>query len=1124
MTNRKEIRVSQRFQRAIRVDTDLGDPAALHGFVCPPSFAHALNLMVRHMKESGQGAFTWTGPYGSGKSSLAVVLGALLGGKGAARNKAVALTEKTGRMVVRTLRPGAEGYRFLGVVGRRQNCASLIVDALVRENLIDQPLFSSTVGNAELLDTLRQTADNPNHAGLVVVIDELGQVLEAAAQGRGDLHILQELAEVASRSRGRLTVIGILHQAFAEYTSRLAQQTRSEWQKIQGRFVDLPIAPQAHEQLVLLSEAIGSNPPDGFEAQAKKLAGIIEPESRERSSEVTRTLVKCWPLNPVAACLLGPWSRRRFGQNQRSIFSFLNSAESLGFQDFLKQAQPLETYRPALFWDYLRTNLEPAILASPDGHRWATAIDALQRCEQKIEGGGETHLFVAKTVAVIDQFREQLGFRATPDIIRLSVPSPITIHLETVLQDLQDWSIIVYRRHLGAYAVFAGSDFDIEAAIKDERSRLRAADLASCLDQVGLRPITANRHYLETGALRWLDVDVAPLDHASARAAAYQQADGALGLLLLVLPSDNLADTDGSLPLQELCQDHDGLIAGAIAANGPVLLDLVEETAALLRIRDSHAELRGDAVARKEVDARLETARLQAAATTHKELLSAVWVRSRRNFRLPGMAAMHRFASELADETYAHSPKIRNELLNRTRPSSSATAARRQLLYAMALGRGQPHLGIEGFPAEGGLCQSLLEATGLYRADPAVSDQPGFLGPTPTQDPSRLVPLWQAADNLLTDMSGQPVSLAEVYSLWQAPPYGVNHGLLPVLALAYVLSRLDRLAVYLDDVIQPELDDFLVDRLLQDAGAVQIRQMEFTDMRVQVLTGINDIVFEHEDAQPASLDPLMVARRLVALVMSLPPWTLRTAWVSPNAQHLRSMIRTAYDPNRLLFDDLPRFVSVSGVEPDSMDADHIVALIRDGLQELTEAYRSMLSGMKSLLLEELDAAEDLAQLNRRAHTVRDLTGDLKLDAFAVRLESFVGSNTDMEGLVSLATSKPPRDWVDRDLDAARIELADLAQQFNRSEAFARVKGRLDRRHAIAFVTGMAGTPHTLSREFDISTDEVQAARRIACQLKSVLQETGVKNDIALAALVQVGSSLMNTSESEDYRLTAVREE
>ena len=544
---------------------------------------------------------------------------------------------------------------------------------------------------------------------------------------------------------------------------------------------------------------------------------------------------------------------------------------------------------------------------------------------KRLSGGGASnpHLLVAKTIAVIDQFCEQLGFRASPDIIRLSLPAPITKSLATVLQDLQDWSIIVYRRHLGAYAIFAGSDFDMEAALSDARSRLRAADLEACLAQAGLRPITANRHYLETGALRWLDVDIAPLDQASAKAANYQQEDGALGLLLLVLPSNDISGVDVSPHLQELCRSCGGLIAAAVATNGPMLLDLVEETVALLLIRDSHPELQGDAVARKEVGARLETTRVQAADLVHKELLSGAWIQQAgQTLRLPGMAALHRFASDLADETYAQSPRIRNELLNRTRPSGSAAAGRRQLMHAMTLGRGQPHLGIEGFPVEGGLRQSLLEATHLYRTDPDVSDRPGFLGPKATRDPCRLAPLWQAADNLLADMPGRSVSLAEIYRLWNGPPYGVRLGLLPVLALAYVLSRLDRLAVYLDKVIQPELDDFLADRLLQDAGAVQIRQMEFTDMRVKVLTGINDMVPTPDDVQSTCLDPLNVARRLVALVMSLPPWTLRTDRVSPNARRLRSLIRTAYDPNRLLFDDLPRFVSASGFESGSHGSGH----------------------------------------------------------------------------------------------------------------------------------------------------------------------------------------------------------
>ena len=52
---------------------------ALEGFVCPQSSAVVLETMAQHLSGSGQGAFTWTGPYGSGKSSLVVALSALAG-------------------------------------------------------------------------------------------------------------------------------------------------------------------------------------------------------------------------------------------------------------------------------------------------------------------------------------------------------------------------------------------------------------------------------------------------------------------------------------------------------------------------------------------------------------------------------------------------------------------------------------------------------------------------------------------------------------------------------------------------------------------------------------------------------------------------------------------------------------------------------------------------------------------------------------------------------------------------------------------------------------------------------------------------------------------------------------
>ena len=54
----------------------------------------------------------------------------------------------------------------------------------------------------------------------------------------------------------------------------------------------------------------------------------------------------------------------------------------------------------------------------------------------------------------------------------------------------------------------------------------------------------------------------------------------------------------------------------------------------------------------------------------------------------------------------------------------------------------------------------------------------------------------------------------------------------------------------------------------------------------------------------------------------------------------------------------------------------------------------------------------------------ELGGDYRLEAFIVRLACFEGSDEEMESLAGMAVNKPPRDWVDLDIDRAAVELAD----------------------------------------------------------------------------------------------------
>ena len=424
MALHEQVRIARRFLRSIRIDDDLGESSALEGFVCPQSSANVLTTMARHVSETGHGAFTWTGPYGSGKSSLVVALSALLNGNGGLQNEATPVFgQSLAETIWNALPPGNKGWRVVPVVGRRDHPVSVIGEAVRNAGLVPRRPHGGWTESKLITTLTAAAAEKPEtHGGLILFIDEMGKFLEAAARDDGsDIYIIQQLAEAASRSNGRFLIVGVLHQAFEEYAHRLSHEMRDEWAKIQGRFIDLVVDAAGEEQIDLISRAIESDHyPKKPGESANTVAAFV---CRERPNDAERfasMLEACWPLHPVVACLLGPISRRRFGQNQRSIFGFLNSSEPHGFQDFLKHAGDSERYGPNRLWDYLRANLEPSIMASPDGHRWALAVEALERCESI--GGDDLHIKLLKTISVIDLFKERSGLVASLRIITKLFP------------------------------------------------------------------------------------------------------------------------------------------------------------------------------------------------------------------------------------------------------------------------------------------------------------------------------------------------------------------------------------------------------------------------------------------------------------------------------------------------------------------------------------------------------------------------------------------------------------------------------------------------------------------------------------------------------------------------------
>ena len=352
----ERIAIGRRYVRAVDILRDLEDPQALEGYVVTPSVRDGLRRVLGGLgKGSSQRAFRVTGPYGSGKSSFGLLLARLFQ-EGTEGGPATNLAHD--------LHGGQQvpAYRPIVMAGRR---ASLAADLAAAARDVARAEFGE---NDELAVSLARELDRQRGSdgrdvkailngltrcsrrlyaesgrGLLLLIDEMGRYVEFAVSNpsREDPSVFQQLAEQAGGAqRNGLAVVGFLHHRFGDYVATLGDWLEGEWRRSSERYEEIAFH-ESHEQLLyLLSEALV-----GRRAHSGAVKSAARSHYREAGARGLFTLVsddlaaigeRLYPFHPGAlACL---WScSRRFGQNERSVFAFLQSSEPFGYQEFRAQ-------------------------------------------------------------------------------------------------------------------------------------------------------------------------------------------------------------------------------------------------------------------------------------------------------------------------------------------------------------------------------------------------------------------------------------------------------------------------------------------------------------------------------------------------------------------------------------------------------------------------------------------------------------------------------------------------------------------------------------------------------------------------------------------------------------------
>lgn len=1148
--------VKGRFRRSVHLERDFYTENVLDGYVLTATAREMLSRIISTLEnEATSKAWTLTGPYGSGKSAFALYAAKLLGNS----------DESPTRKALEILKRGDTSLyeRFISANGNEKRtppgfCPVLISGerapltlALLRglergltaandvqlpisllqelNNLLEKTENDTLPAASEIIRLFELATHeicDSGGAGLLLVIDELGKFLEYAIQHptQGDTFVLQSLAELADRSKQTpLFLMTILHQAFEVYAQRTAQSQREEWAKVQGRFEDVAFAEPTEQVLRLVGAALEKS----SEIVCKEnLDTVIELGLKPRQldeHEFTQLLKDCLPLHPTVALLIGPIFRR-FAQNERSLFAFLSSNEPNGLQDFLANrhydGNSLPMFSLAALYDYLDTTQGNKLYTSSNSKKWIE----IETTITQLTGPTEMTVKLIKTIGLLSIVNEPIpNLKASEQLLRYALDdntAEFATEFEDALTTLKNRSIVIYRTYNGTYALWEGSDIDIEAKLREAAAHVDtktalATDLSRYMQT---RPLVARRHLYQTGTLRYFTVRYTDFENFDADLT--EPLDDADGLILYALPANEHEITQLIEKASNIDIEDRRKVLIAIPHSIGFLDDAASHLVSLHWIADNTPELEGDAVARRE----LSMQRKQAEQYMSYQLTTifsgdsgdaCIWYCNGETVDINSQRIRNAHLSKICDTVFHKTPLIRNELINRRKISGAATNARRKLIQAMLENSTQRNLNIKGYPPEMSIYRSLLWSPGIHRQ---VSGIWGFHPPN-ADDKNRIGHTWKAIEKFLAACERKRQPIEKLYQNLMESPYGVRNGPLPILLCATILHYKTEIALYENGSFVADLSTPVFERLLKAPEQFELKRFRLAGIRADLFARFLKML--NQPVETENPDLLTIVTPLMRFIAQLPKYTQTTQTLSDSAKNLRDIVQKANEPDELLFRQLPEafgFPSFGTEETDSKVISDFFNTLQDALSELGSAYEQLLNSLERMLADAFtlkSTAEELrAELGARAEPLLEVAIETQLKGFLINLCNEGHDFTSwIEALATFLAKKPPASWIDTDTAQFEINLSQLARKFRHFEAVSYEKLQHDQSDTETMRIGIT-TPNENEQERVVKLTDEEQVKKIEQAITRVFKDFDLDEnpELRLAVLARISKKLMQESE------------
>lgn len=893
-------------------------------YIPTPNARQVVSQIVNDFKK-GIRSFNVVGTYGTGKSSFLLAFEQSI--KGTKRYFEPNFSTKS-------------NYDFVKIVGSYASIVEQFADIFeVQTNKDQQENILSEIFN------LYHSIGKENKV-LFILIDEFGKFLEYASKHNPEkeLYFVQQLAEFCNNPKHNIVLITTVHQSLESYAYSLSKTQQQEWTKVKGRFREITFNEPVEQLLFLASEYVSEH----FETKAsnseieKCLAITTDTKAFNFNKDFLREIAsKLYPLDILSANIL-TLSLQKYGQNERSLFSFLESSDHTGLAKFNKQENLF--YNLSNVYDYLNFNFYSFLTSkyNPDFSAWSSIRSSIEEVERAFDSNINDYIKAVKTIGLLNIFSASgsiLDLNFLVDYLKIACG---VSNAKDIIKNLESKNIIRYRSHSKRFILFEGTDLDIQTALIEAGNKIsEVGDITSLLNKhIQFSPVFAKQYSFSTGTPRYFEFVISdyPIQKIPEG-----EIDGFVNLVF----NGKLKESD----IQNKSKLQEEAVIYCFFKNSTEIKNLLFEIEKIQKVLEENKE---DKVAKRELENITESQiRLLNHFITdsiYSGSKDVKWYFNGDEKKISDKKDFNKLLSQVCSIVYDATPAFKNELVNKHKISSSIHTAKRNYFKALANNWDKENLGFEDskFPPEKTIYLSLLKENGISPI------RENSLDVISIHKNSSFNKLWRASEDFLESAKSEQLKISELSELLSKRPFKLKQGLIDFWVPTFLYLKRDDFAIFNEDSYIPNLSEENLELIAKYPDKYSIKTFDIEGVKLDIFNSYRTFLNQTTEQKFDNNSFIETIKPFIVFYKQLPEYTKNTKRLSPSALKIRQAISNSKDPEETFFEAFPNAlgITLSTLQKDKSKLQNYTKNLQDAIRELRTSYDELVKRFEEFICNE----------------------------------------------------------------------------------------------------------------------------------------------------------------------------